>query len=84
MVKVAHRYAEHARVAVRHVRRDGMDSLKKLEKAGEISEDYTRAQSELIQDLTDSTIKEIDDLLVSKSVKSRRIYGRTAAVNFFR
>jgi ribosome recycling factor len=66
MVKVAHRYAEHARVAVRHVRRDGMDKLKKLEKAGDISEDDTRVQSERIQELTDRTIKEIDEMLVSK------------------
>ena len=66
MVKVAHRYAEHARVAVRHVRRDGMDTLRKLEKAGEVSEDDTRAQSELIQELTDSAIKEIDALLAAK------------------
>ena len=43
-----------------------MDKLKKLEKAGDISEDDTRVQSERIQELTDRTIKEIDEMLVSK------------------
>ena len=66
MVKVAHKYAEQARIAVRHVRRDGMDHLKKLEKDGHHSEDDTRAQSEELQKLTDSTIKEIDDMLAAK------------------
>jgi ribosome recycling factor len=66
MVKVAHKYAEQARIAVRHVRRDGMDHLKKLEKDGHHSEDDMRAQSEELQKLTDSTIKEIDDMLAAK------------------
>jgi len=66
MVKVAHKYAEQARIAVRHVRRDGMDQLKKLEKDGHHSEDDTRAQSEELQKLTDATIKEIDDMLAAK------------------
>ncbi len=66
MVKVAHKYAEQARIAVRHVRRDGMDHLKKMEKDGHHSEDDTRAQSEELQELTDSTIKEIDELLAAK------------------
>ena len=66
MVKVAHKYAEQARIAVRHVRRDGMDHLKKLEKDGHHSEDDTRAQSEELQKLTDSTIKEIDEMLAAK------------------
>ncbi len=66
MVKVAHKYAEQARIAVRHVRRDGMDHLKKMEKDGHHSEDDTRAQSEELQELTDSTIKEIDEMLAAK------------------
>ena len=66
MVKVAHKYAEQARIAVRHVRRDGMDHLKKLEKDGHHSEDDTRAQSEDLQKLTDATIREIDDMLAAK------------------
>ena len=66
MVKVAHKYAEQTRIAVRHVRRDGMDHLKKMEKDGHHSEDDTRAQSEELQELTDATIKEIDDMLAAK------------------
>jgi ribosome recycling factor len=66
MVKVAHKYAEQARIAVRHVRRDGMDTLKKLEKDGHHSQDDARAQSEELQKLTDATIKEIDDMLAGK------------------
>ena len=66
MVKVGHKYAEHARVAVRHVRRDGMDTLKKLEKDGHHSLDDTRNQSEQLQTRTDAAIKEIDDMLAAK------------------
>lgn len=66
MVKIAHKYAEQARVAVRHVRRDGMDKLKKMEKDGHHSLDDTRAQSERLQQQTDATIREIDELLASK------------------
>ena len=66
MVKVGHKYAEQARIAVRHVRKDGMDRLKKLEKDGHHSLDDTRVQSEELQKLTDATIKEIDDMLAAK------------------
>jgi ribosome recycling factor len=66
MVKVAHKYAEQARIAVRHVRRDGMDSLKKLEKEGVQGQDETRTQSERLQELTDATIREIDEMLANK------------------
>ncbi len=64
--KVAGRYAEQARVAVRNVRRDGMDSLKKLEKDGEIPKDEQRDRGEEIQTLTDASIKEIDEMLAQK------------------
>jgi ribosome recycling factor len=66
MVKVAHRYAEQARIAVRHVRKDGMDTIKKLEKDGHHSLDDTRAQSEELQKVTDAAIKDIDDMLAAK------------------
>jgi ribosome recycling factor len=69
LVKIAHTYAENARVAARHVRRDGMDHLKKAEKDGHISEDEVRRLSERIQKLTDDTIKEIDHLLVEKEAE---------------
>ncbi len=66
LTKVAHSYAEGAKVAVRNVRRDGMDTLKRMEKDGEISEDDQRQQAERVQELTDKKIKEIDELLVQK------------------
>ena len=66
MVKIAHKYAEQARVAVRHVRRDGMETLKKMEKDGELSQDDSRHEADEIQKLTDEHIKEIDELLAAK------------------
>jgi ribosome recycling factor len=66
MVKLAHKYAEQAKVAVRHVRRDGMDLLKKLEKDGHHSQDDTRAESEKLQKMTDQLIKEVDEMLAAK------------------
>ncbi len=70
LVKVAHRYAETARVAVRHVRRDGLDVLKRLEKDHKISKDEHDRQSEQIQKATDETISEVDRAL---SVKEKEI-----------
>ncbi|PWW03677.1 ribosome recycling factor [Hoeflea marina] len=66
LVKVAHTYAENARVAIRHVRRDGMDSLKKAEKDGDISQDDSRRDSDKVQKMTDEMISEIDRLLAEK------------------
>ncbi len=66
MVKVAHKYAEEARVAVRHIRRDGLDLLKKLEKDGKMSEDDAARQSEQVQKATDQSVTEIDQILVAK------------------
>lgn len=66
IVKVAHKYSEQARIAVRHVRRDGMEHLKKLEKDHEISQDDQRNLSDQVQKLTDQTISEIDSLLAAK------------------
>lgn len=64
--KVAAKYAESARVAVRNVRRDGMDTIKKSEKDGDISEDDKRLYEGEVQDLTDKFIGSIDELLASK------------------
>ncbi len=64
--KVAHKYAEQAKVAVRNVRRDGMDALKKAEKAGEISEDEHKTKADKIQATTDAHIKKIDEALAAK------------------
>jgi len=66
LVKVAHKYAEAARVAVRHVRRDGLDTVKKLEKNHEISEDDQERFANDIQKATDATITEVDQLLATK------------------
>lgn len=62
LARVAAKYAEQARVAVRNVRRDGMDRLKKLEKDGELSKDDHQLWSDEVQELTDDRIKEIDEL----------------------
>jgi len=66
LVKVAHDYAEKSKVAVRNVRRDGMDGLKKAEKDGVIGQDEGRAQSERVQKMTDESISEVDRLLADK------------------
>lgn len=65
LAKVAGKYAEDARIAVRNVRRDGMDRIKKA-KAGGMSEDDQKLWSDEIQSLTDSGIKKIDDALAAK------------------
>ncbi len=66
LVKVAHKYAEAARVAVRHVRRDGLDLLKKLEKDHKISEDEHNRQAGDVQKATDGTIAEVEKMLEAK------------------
>lgn len=66
LVKVAHKYAETARVAVRHVRRDAMDLIKKLEKDHQISKDDHDRYSTEIQKATDAGIAEVDHLLATK------------------
>jgi ribosome recycling factor len=66
IVKVAHKYAEAARVAVRHVRRDGLDLLKKLEKEHKISEDEQERHSGEVQKATDASIAEVEKLLAAK------------------
>src|SRR3546814_8502403 len=68
--KVAGKYAEQARVAVRNVRRDGMDILKRMEKDGEISQDDHKLYSEEIQRLTNEHIGKIDEAL-ARSEESR-------------
>jgi ribosome recycling factor len=69
LVKVASGYAENAKVAARHVRRDGMDSLKKLEKDGEIGQDESRQLSERVQKMTDETIADIDRTFSDKEAE---------------
>jgi len=73
MAKIAHKYAEQARIAVRNVRRDGMDNLKKMEKDGELSEDDQRLWSDEIQQLTDKLVAKIDQILAAKDEEIKQV-----------
>ncbi|TAE33389.1 MAG: ribosome recycling factor [Alphaproteobacteria bacterium] len=66
LVKLAGKYAEHGRIAVRNVRRDGMDEIKKAEKDSKISEDEQRKLSDELQKMTDDYVKKIDTMLEQK------------------
>jgi ribosome recycling factor len=66
LVKVARKRGEDAKVAIRNVRRDANDEIKKMEKAGEISEDDARRAQVEIQKLTDKTIKDVDQVVSAK------------------
>ena len=66
LTKIAHKYAEQARIAVRNVRRDGMDGLKKAERDGTLSQDEHRAWADDLQKVTDQNIKTIDQSLSAK------------------
>jgi ribosome recycling factor len=73
LTRVAHQYAEKARIAVRNVRRDGMELLKKLEKDHKISEDEHHTRGEEIQKLTDQTIKEVDAAVAHKEAEIMQV-----------
>ncbi|CEJ84629.1 Ribosome recycling factor (Ribosome-releasing factor) (RRF) [Hyphomicrobium sp. GJ21] len=73
LVKLAHKYAEQSKVAVRNVRREAMDLLKKLEKDGKMSQDDHRGHSEKVQELTDRIIKEVDSTLVTKEAEIQKV-----------
>jgi ribosome recycling factor len=73
LVKLAHKYAEQSKVAVRNVRRDAMDLLKKLEKDGKMSQDDHRGNSEKVQELTDRLIKEVDATLATKEAEIQKV-----------
>jgi ribosome recycling factor len=73
LAKLAGQYAEKARVAVRNVRRDGMDALKQDEKKHEISEDERKRSETEVQKLTDDTIKEVDG---AAQAKEKEILGK--------
>jgi ribosome recycling factor len=73
LVKVAHRYAEEARVSVRNVRRDGMDTLKRMERAGDVSQDEHHEQSDLVQELTDDAITRIGETMETKEQDILRV-----------
>lgn len=73
IVKISGKYAESARVAVRNVRRDAMDALKKAEKDGKMTEDEHKNWSEKVQKITDDHIKKIDDMLAAKEKEVSQI-----------
>ena len=73
LVKLAHKYAEQAKVSIRNVRREAMDVLKKLEKDGKMSQDDHRGHSDKVQELTDRLIKEIDATLVTKEAEIQKV-----------
>lgn len=70
LTKVAHKYAEHARVAIRNVRREGLDQIKKTEHVGE---DEQKRQSEQVQKLTDAMIKKVDEALAGKEAEIMQV-----------
>jgi ribosome recycling factor len=73
LAKVAGKYSEEARIAVRNVRRHAMDELKKAEKDGDISEDEHRQYSDEVQKLTDGFVKQIDDALSHKEAEIMQV-----------
>lgn len=73
IVKVAHQYAEQARIAIRHVRRDGMEILKKAEKDSDLGQDDARNLSDKVQQSTDEMIGEVDKLLEAKETEIMQV-----------
>jgi ribosome recycling factor len=73
ITKIAHKYAEQARVSVRNVRRDAMDRLKKMEHDHEMSQDDHRDWNAKVQKLTDEHIKKIDDTLAAKEQEIKQV-----------
>jgi ribosome recycling factor len=73
LAKLAHKYAEQGRVAVRNVRRDGMESLKKLEKDHKISQDEHRQKADEVQKLTDRYVKQVDEVLAHKEKEIKTV-----------
>lgn len=73
LARAAARYAEGAKVAVRGVRRDGMDKSKASEKKGDISQDDVKTWSEAIQKLTDQYVKKVDDMLADKEREIKQV-----------
>ena len=71
--KIAGKYAEQSRVAIRNVRRDGMDEIKKIEKDGAVGKDRAVDLSHEVQELTDDYIKKIDEMLSQKENEIRQV-----------
>lgn len=73
LTRVAGKYAEQARVAIRNVRRDAMDSLKKAEKEGDIGKDDLKRLEDEVQKLTDQSIGDVDSSLESKEAEIMQV-----------
>jgi ribosome recycling factor len=73
LAKLGHKYAEGARIAVRNIRRDGMDALKKAEKDHNISEDEHRQKADEVQKLTDRYVKQVDETLAAKEKEIKTV-----------
>jgi ribosome recycling factor len=73
LAKVAHKYAEQARIAIRNVRRDGMELLKRAEKDGDMGKDEHHTLATKVQDLTDKIIKEVDESLATKEAEIMQV-----------
>lgn len=73
LIKVARKYAEDSRVAVRNQRRDAMDEIKKAQKDGDMSEDDARRSSDKIQEVTDAFVAKIDSILAEKEVDIMKV-----------
>jgi ribosome recycling factor len=73
LAKLAHKYAEQTRIAVRNVRREGMELLKKLEKDAKMSQDEHHKASAKVQELTDKLVKEIDETLATKETEIHKV-----------
>lgn len=73
LAKAAGRYAENAKISIRGVRRDGMDQIKGFEKKAEIAEDSVKDWSEVVQKLTDSYVRRIDENLAEKDREIKQV-----------
>ena len=71
--KIAGKYAEQSRIAIRNIRRDGMDEIKKIEKDGTVGKDRAIDLSNEVQELTDDYIKKIDEMLSQKENEIRQV-----------
>ncbi len=73
IAKVAGQYAEQSKVSIRHVRRDGMEALKKAEKDGDMGQDEARSLSDQVQKSTDDMIAEVDKILAAKETEIMQV-----------
>lgn len=73
LAKIAGKYAEQARVAIRNVRRDGMEALKRMEKDHKISKDEHKAWADDLQKLTDKGIAKVDEVFHAKEHEIKQV-----------